>query len=134
MQVGGDNLNLELGMVEAQVAGGEDPAAGTPPETSTVKALRGVGFLTLVISVGTLVYKPPHGLLFQHHALAYYLTLVGIFFAGVVEVWTAFWVSETAGVGGGRRALGRAVLWASVVPLAAALGIGGYTVLANVPS
>jgi hypothetical protein len=83
---------------------------------------------------GTLVYKPPHGLLFQHHALAYYLTLVGIFFAGVVEVWTAFWVSETAGVGGGRRALGRAVLWASVVPLAAALGIGGYTVLANVPS
>lgn len=54
MQVGGDNLNLELGMVEAQVAGGEDPAAGTPPETSTVKALRGVGFLTLVISVGTL--------------------------------------------------------------------------------
>ncbi|BAS70378.1 uncharacterized protein [Oryza sativa Japonica Group] len=131
-QAGIDNLNLELGMVGAQVAGGEAPAAGTSPET-TVKALRGVGFLTLVISVGTLVYKPPHGLLFQLHVLAYYLTLVGIFFAGVVEVWTAFWVSE-AGVGGGRRAFGRAVLWASVVPLAAALGIGGYTVLANVPS
>uniref|UniRef100_A0A0E0JE01 Uncharacterized protein n=1 Tax=Oryza punctata TaxID=4537 RepID=A0A0E0JE01_ORYPU len=135
-QVGIDNLNLELGMVGAQVTGGEASAAaaaGTPPET-TVKALRGVGFVTLVISVGTLVYKPPHGLLFEHHVLAYYLTLVGIFFAGVVEVWTAFLVSEAGDGCRLRRAFGRAVLWGSVVPLATALGIGSYTVLANVPS
>uniref|UniRef100_A0A0D3EJJ4 Uncharacterized protein n=1 Tax=Oryza barthii TaxID=65489 RepID=A0A0D3EJJ4_9ORYZ len=97
MQVGGDNLNLELGMVEAQVAGGEDPAAGTPPETSTVKALRGVGFLTLVISVGV------DGVL------------------GVRNGRCRRWPSR---VGEG-RALGLR---------RAALGIGGYTVLANVPS
>uniref|UniRef100_A0A0E0MRA0 Uncharacterized protein n=1 Tax=Oryza rufipogon TaxID=4529 RepID=A0A0E0MRA0_ORYRU len=142
MQVGRDNLemlqqvgsySLEIGAAEAAGVAGEEYRSGTPPPGQFVKELLGVGSLTLAMAAGTLVYKPPHGLLFQRHVLAYYLTLVGIFLAGVAEVWTAFWLSEAAGDGRRRRrrALGRAVLWASVVPLAAIAGIGGYTVLVN---
>ncbi|KAF0918318.1 hypothetical protein E2562_023389 [Oryza meyeriana var. granulata] len=52
--------------------------------------------------------------------------------AGVVEVWTALWVSDgEARDGRSRRAFGKVVHWASVVPLVAVAGIGGYTVLVN---
>uniref|UniRef100_I1NK65 Uncharacterized protein n=1 Tax=Oryza glaberrima TaxID=4538 RepID=I1NK65_ORYGL len=138
-QAGRDNLemlqvssySLEIGAAEAAGAAGEEyRSSGTPaaPAGQFVKELLGVGSLTLAMVAGTLVYKPPHGLLFQRNVVAYYLTLVVIFLAGVAEVWTAFWLSEAAG-DGRRGALGRAVLWASVLPLAAIAGIGGYTVL-----
>ena len=145
MQAGRDNLemlqvssySLEIGAAEAAGAAGEEyRSSGTPaaPAGQFVQELLGVGSLTLAMAAGTLVYKPPHGLLFQRHVVAYYLTLVVIFLAGVAEVWPAFWLSEAAGDGRRRRrrgALGRAVLWASVLPLAAIAGIGGYTVLVN---
>ncbi|KAF0918319.1 hypothetical protein E2562_023390 [Oryza meyeriana var. granulata] len=119
-----DNNNLEIGAAEAQDAGKE--------LGSLTKRIKGVGLATLVMSVSTLVNEPAHGWFFEHHAVAYYLTLMGIFIAGVVEVWTAFWLSGGAQAGHGRRAFGAAVFWASVVPLAAVAGIGGYIVLANV--
>lgn len=131
------SYSLEIGAAEAAGAAGEEyRSSGTPaaPAGQFVKELLGVGSLTLAMAAGTLVYKPPHDLLFQRHVVAYYLTLVVIFLAGVAEVWTAFWLSEAAGDGRCRRrrgALGRAVLWASVLPLAAIAGIGGYTVLVN---
>uniref|UniRef100_A0A0E0JE00 Uncharacterized protein n=1 Tax=Oryza punctata TaxID=4537 RepID=A0A0E0JE00_ORYPU len=137
MQVGRDNLEMlqvssySLDMGAAGVAG-EEHRSGTPPPGQFVKELLGMGSLTLAMAAGTLVYKPPHGLLFQRHVLAYYLTLVVIFFAGVAEVWTSFWLSEALDNRRQRpcrHALGRAMLWASVVPLAAIAGIGGYTVL-----
>lgn len=82
-----------------------------------------MGFLTPVVDVRTVL----SGVLFQHHVATYYLTLVGIFLAGLTEVWTAFWVSQTHD----RRTFGKAVLWASVVPLVVVIGLGGYAVLFN---
>ncbi|KAF2948374.1 hypothetical protein DAI22_01g032000 [Oryza sativa Japonica Group] len=121
-----DSNNLEIGAAdEAQDAGEEELG-------SVRKKLNGVGFVTLAMAVSTLVHKPAdHGELFQGHAIAYYLTLMVIFLAGVVEVWTALWVSNAGESGRRRRAFGRVVLCASVVPLAAVAGIGGYTVMVN---
>uniref|UniRef100_A0A0E0FG53 Uncharacterized protein n=1 Tax=Oryza nivara TaxID=4536 RepID=A0A0E0FG53_ORYNI len=133
VQAGSDNL--ELGAVEIQVPSGEEviPAvSGTGP---LVKGLRGSGLLTLLVSVTTILNKPPHGVLFARHVIAYYLTLAGIFVAGVLEIGTVLWVTGGArgggGGGGGRRAFGRVVLWASVVPLTVVSGIGGYNVVVN---
>uniref|UniRef100_J3KWE9 Uncharacterized protein n=1 Tax=Oryza brachyantha TaxID=4533 RepID=J3KWE9_ORYBR len=85
------------------------------------------------MAVGLLIYRPPHGVLFEHHALAYYMALAFIFAAGAVEVWTAFWLAEEEDDDhhhhGRRRAFGRAVLCVSVIPLAAGVGLGGYAVL-----
>uniref|UniRef100_A0A0D3EJJ5 Uncharacterized protein n=1 Tax=Oryza barthii TaxID=65489 RepID=A0A0D3EJJ5_9ORYZ len=91
--------------------------SGTGP---LVKGLRGSGLLTLLVSVTTILNKPPHGVLFARHVIAYYLTLAGIFVAGVLVTGGA---RGGGGGGGRRRAFGR------VVPLTVVSGIGGYNVV-----
>ncbi|KAL5228352.1 hypothetical protein ABZP36_016617 [Zizania latifolia] len=136
MQVG--SASLELGDVQlAQVAGIDQPGSATSPgqqqqQQQLAKLLWGMGFLTLVMSAATFFHKPQaHGVLY---VLVYYLTLVLIFVAGVVEVCTAFRMSQAHDDDDGdgrRRAFGRAVLLASVIPLATVAGLGGYTILFN---
>ncbi|KAL5226257.1 hypothetical protein ABZP36_014522 [Zizania latifolia] len=135
MQVGVGSVSLELGDVQlAQVAGNDQSGSGTSPgqqQQQLARSLWGTGFLTLVMSVGTFLHTPQaQGVLLDHHALAYYITLAWIFIAGVVEAGTALWVSQ-APDDSGRRAFGRAVLWASIIPLATVVSLGGYTILFN---
>ncbi|KAG8053462.1 hypothetical protein GUJ93_ZPchr0001g33163 [Zizania palustris] len=95
--------------------------------------LVGIGFTTVFMATGIIFHnEPPHVLLFYGHPIAYYLTLMSIFIAGVFEIGTAFGVSrahDDGEAGDGRRiAFGRAVLWASIIPLATVGGLGGYTI------
>ncbi|KAL6626721.1 hypothetical protein ACP70R_030447 [Stipagrostis hirtigluma subsp. patula] len=104
------------------------------PDTSKklARLLFSLGFFTLVMDVGTALYKPPRGVVFARHNLAYYLTLAAIFAAGVVQVWTGIWLSSSSGQDDGRRRkLARAVLGMSVVPLVVVVALGGFTVLRN---
>ncbi|KAL5228460.1 hypothetical protein ABZP36_016725 [Zizania latifolia] len=131
-QNGSVPFDLELG--DANQSG-----SGTPPGqqqiTRLARSLLGIGFAILAMATGIFFHKePPHVLLFDRHPIAYYLTLAWIFIAGVVEAWTAFWVSHALddgedGGGGGRTAFGRAVLWASIIPLSTVVGLGGYSII-----
>lgn len=118
-----------IGEMEEQLAAAASAFTAGNGTPSLIKALSSAGFSTIAMAVGMLVYKPAHGALFEHHIFAayYYLALVLIFVAGVVEIFVAFWVSDDQH--GRRRAIGGAVLRASVVPLAAVVGLGGYAVL-----
>uniref|UniRef100_A0A0D9UWP4 Uncharacterized protein n=1 Tax=Leersia perrieri TaxID=77586 RepID=A0A0D9UWP4_9ORYZ len=113
MQFG--SIGLDIGELEAQTAQVTGESGGGSDSSSLWKVLRGIGFVTLTMDIGTFVYKPAHGVLFEHHLFAYYLTLGMIFLAGVAEVWTAFWLSQ-AHHDGHRGVLGRAVLCASLLP------------------
>ncbi|KAL5229225.1 hypothetical protein ABZP36_017490 [Zizania latifolia] len=130
MQVGSASVELGVGDVDVelgQVAGIDQSGSATSPgrqqRQQLARSLWATGFLTLVTSAGTFLHK-------QDHAVLYDITLACIFVAGVIEVWTAFWVSQAHddGDGGGGRpcTFGRAVLLASVIPLATVVGLGGY--------
>uniref|UniRef100_A0A0D3G0I1 Uncharacterized protein n=1 Tax=Oryza barthii TaxID=65489 RepID=A0A0D3G0I1_9ORYZ len=69
-------------------------------------------------------FKAPGGI-FQHHSKApfylYYGIIGGVAIFGFAEAWTGFWVSGDLN---GRRAVGRTILWVSILPLVvAALGV-----------
>ncbi|KAK3163873.1 hypothetical protein QOZ80_1AG0009490 [Eleusine coracana subsp. coracana] len=84
------------------------------------------GFSTMLMDLATALYKPPRGVVFEGHKLAYYLILAAIFAAGMVEVSTAFWFSR---YGRNRTSLAKAVVCASVLPLVAVIALGGFAVL-----
>jgi hypothetical protein len=84
------------------------------------------GFLTLAMDLATALYKPPQGVVFERHRLAYYLTLAGIFLAGLAEVATAFWLSC---YGQAHGVFTRAILYASFVTLVIVTALGGFSIL-----
>ncbi|KAL6626737.1 hypothetical protein ACP70R_030463 [Stipagrostis hirtigluma subsp. patula] len=67
----------------------DDMNAACEPGSSRqlVRLLFSLGFLTLVTDLATALYRPPKAMIFESHKLAYYLTLAGIFAAGVAELW-----------------------------------------------
>ncbi|KAM3334362.1 hypothetical protein ACQJBY_029028 [Aegilops geniculata] len=87
------------------------------------QALLGVGLATASMATYTAVHRRPSG-----QELAYFLGLGGAFVAGVSEMWAALWVSGDVPV---RRRKGKVILYASVVPLVIAGGLGGFTVVFN---
>ncbi|KAF7020758.1 hypothetical protein CFC21_033813 [Triticum aestivum] len=84
---------------------------------------------TLVIAIGTALYKSASGVLFLHHPLAYYCGLAAIFVAGVGETLAAYWLACSRDANGRHFTIGKAVWWASIVPLIFVLGIGGCHVI-----
>lgn len=91
------------------------------------QALWTVALLTLVIDIGTALYKPARGTLFVYDKHAYYLILIGIFFSRVAEALIAFWLSRSHEVDKRCFSFGRVVLCASIVPFVAIIGIGGFS-------
>ncbi|XP_037410044.1 uncharacterized protein LOC119272733 [Triticum dicoccoides] len=88
------------------------------------QALLGVGLATATMATYAAVLRRPGG-----QELAYYfLGLGGAFVAGVTEMWAALWISGDVPA---RRRKGKVILYASVVPLVIAGGLGGFTVVFN---
>ncbi|CAO2193627.1 unnamed protein product [Urochloa humidicola] len=106
-----------------------DPGASS---RKLARALFAVGFLTLVMDLATSFYRPPGGVVFGRHRLAYYLTLAGIFVAGATEVSAACWLSQSSGEAQDRRrraTLARTALCCSLLPLVVVVALGGFAVL-----
>ncbi|CAO2204657.1 unnamed protein product [Urochloa humidicola] len=84
-----------------------------------------VGSWTLVSLFSRIVCKLPPGGIFEGHPIAYYyLTLFGVFLAGVAEVYAAILLSSAQDGGGRVRAIAGPLLCASVVLLAALVALG----------
>lgn len=108
-----------------------DPVNKEPPtmvlsSVQLSQALMTVALLTMAIDVGTVLYKPARGAVFSHNKLAYYLTLVVIFIAGVAEALIAVWLSRSHEVDKRCFSFGRVVLCVSLAPFVAIIGIGGF--------
>ncbi|KAK3163872.1 hypothetical protein QOZ80_1AG0009480 [Eleusine coracana subsp. coracana] len=104
----------------------EEPVAGGAASMQLERLLFFSGFLTLVMALATALYKPPRGVVFERHRLAYYLTLAGIFLAGLGEIGTAFWLSRYGHPCG---VFVRTILYVSLVPLVLVVALGGFSVL-----
>lgn len=116
--------NGDGGDVRVNIDPPAEPATMSP--ALLPRALWTVALLTLIVDVGTLLYKPPRGVVFGHHRLAYYLALVGAFAAGVAEAWTAFWISRSRDAYRRRYSFGRLVLCASIGPFVIVVAIGSF--------
>ena len=97
---------------------GEDSSASP---RKLARMLLAMGFFTLLMTVATLLYKPPRGVIFKRYKQAYYLTLAAVSAAGMAEVSIAFCLSSCR--------LGRVILCASVAPFALIVALGGFSVL-----
>ncbi|TVU21937.1 hypothetical protein EJB05_31608, partial [Eragrostis curvula] len=115
-------------LLSAAAVDGRDDADSSA-KTQLAKTLSSMGFLTLTMDVATALYTPPQGVLFEGHMLAYYLTLVGIFAAGLVELFTAFCLSNSGQANGRLVSFARALICASVAPLVTIIALGGFSVL-----
>ncbi|CAL4958110.1 unnamed protein product [Urochloa decumbens] len=93
-----------------------------------VQPLFWVGSWTLVAVFNRIICKVPPGAIFEGHMIAYYLTLFGVFLAGVAEVYSAILLSSAQDGGGRVRAIAAPLLCASVVLLAALVALGGSPV------
>ncbi|CAN6236087.1 unnamed protein product [Urochloa humidicola] len=85
-------------------------------------------------AVYMMLFRPPAGLFVLSGSLfrAYYCVLAAIAVFGVAEAWTGLWLShddDPAAVPPRRRAIGVAVLWASVLTLLILAAVGGFAVL-----
>lgn len=88
------------------------------------------GLATLVMAAATVLYRSPHGVVFEQQRFAYYSTLAEIFAAGLAEVGTACWLASSGQQGRRRsRAFRAGVVCASVVPLVAIVALGGFSVV-----
>ncbi|CAO2185611.1 unnamed protein product [Urochloa humidicola] len=132
-----NNINGDVALqIEQQPNEAHSPAPPEVPVTSGNRArlLFVLGFLTMLMDLATLLYKPPRGVWFEARKLAYYLTLAIIFAAGSAEIIAAFWMCTSSHVNsrGWRRALENVVLLASMVPFVAIIALGGFSVLVKI--
>ncbi|XBI15523.1 hypothetical protein VPH35_057930 [Triticum aestivum] len=116
-----DNFSINIDPID------EEPSTRVVSSVQLSQALWTVALLTLAIDIGTALYKPARGMLFGHNKLAYYLTLIGIFFSGIAEALIAVWLSHSHEVDKRCFLIGRVVLCASIVPFVAIIGIGGFS-------
>ncbi|CAO2193619.1 unnamed protein product [Urochloa humidicola] len=82
-----------------------------------------LGIVTCAMAVTLAVRDPPPGL----DKNAYFLAIAGAFFAGIVEVITAVFISNNNPRG--RRATGRKLMYAFLGPLAVAVGLSVASLL-----
>ncbi|KAL6626718.1 hypothetical protein ACP70R_030444 [Stipagrostis hirtigluma subsp. patula] len=124
--IGGAAMDVEAQVpVELLAETAMEPGAST----MLARSLLWLGFLTLLMDVGTALYKPPRGVIFERHQMAYYLTLSAVFAAGIAEVWAAIWLNSSGEDNGRRLAYAGALLYMSVVPLVVVVALGGFAVL-----
>ncbi|KAF7040323.1 hypothetical protein CFC21_050232 [Triticum aestivum] len=79
-----------------------------------------------------IISSAPRGL-FLHHGKApyclYYGILVAVAIFGLFQASAGFWVSGDVV---GRRAVGKTIMWVSIVPLVMVVALGGGLVILNV--
>lgn len=125
-QVGANNDNRDDDLSINVDPVNEEPPTMVLSSVQLSQALMTVALLTMAIDVATVLYKPARGAVFSHNKLAYYLTLVVIFIAGVAEALIAVWLSRSHEVDKRCFSFGRVVLCASLAPFVAIIGIGGF--------
>lgn len=118
------HIDLEFPVAEADVDPANVPTSVSPENLAIAQWV--VALLTLSLVISTVLYKPARGVVFGRNKEAYYLTLAAIFVAGVVEVFTAMWISRSRNANRRRFSFGRVVLCASIGPLVAIIGISGF--------
>uniref|UniRef100_A0A0D9ZQV8 Uncharacterized protein n=1 Tax=Oryza glumipatula TaxID=40148 RepID=A0A0D9ZQV8_9ORYZ len=89
-------------------------------------ALISGGVVEAAAAIFVAFFKPPGGV-FQHHGKApfylYYGIIGGVAIFGFAEAWAGFWVSGDLS---GRRAVGKTILWVSILPLVLVAALGGF--------
>ncbi|XP_006652845.1 uncharacterized protein LOC102709457 [Oryza brachyantha] len=89
-------------------------------------ALVSCGVVEAAAAIFLAFFKPPGGL-FEHHGKAlfclYYGILGGVAVFGFAEAWAGLWVSGDLVQ---RRAVGKTILWVSILPLVLVAALGGF--------
>ncbi|XBI14219.1 hypothetical protein VPH35_140835 [Triticum aestivum] len=84
------------------------------------------GVLEAAGALWLLVYRGPGGV-FLHHGrvvfYSYYAILVVLVLFGCAEAWVGLWVNQRPC---DRRAVGRTIVWCSILPLVLVAGLGGF--------
>ncbi|KAL6843774.1 hypothetical protein ACP4OV_026345 [Aristida adscensionis] len=90
-------------------------------------ALISGGLVEAAIALALAVFRAPSGI-FVHAAFLYYAILGAIVVFGIIQAYTGMYV---AGNPNDRRAIGKTILWISVLPvvLVLGLGLGGFITL-----
>ncbi|CAM0902884.1 unnamed protein product [Alopecurus aequalis] len=92
-------------------------------------ALISCGVIQAAAALCLIIYRAPGGL-FLHHGRAplymYYGILIAIVLFGLVEASAGFWVSGNVI---GRRAVGKTILWLSILPLVVIAALVGFVIL-----
>ncbi|XBJ04588.1 hypothetical protein VPH35_023499 [Triticum aestivum] len=92
-------------------------------------ALISCGVVEAAAALCLIISSPPRGL-FLHHGKAphylYYGILVAVVIFGLFEASAGFWVSGDVV---GRRAVGKTIMWVSIVPLVTVAALGWLVIL-----
>jgi len=87
------------------------------------------GVVEAAAALALAIFEPPRGI-FQHHGKApfylYYSILVTTVIFGLVEASVGFWVSRDLN---GRGAVGKTVMFISILPIVFVAGLGGFVIL-----
>ena len=87
------------------------------------------GVVEAAAALALAIFEPPGGI-FQHHGKAplylYYGILVTTVIFGLVEASVGFWVSRDLN---GRGAVGKTVMFISILPIVFVAGLGGFVIL-----
>lgn len=92
-------------------------------------ALMSAGAFQAAAALALAFFKAPGGILL-HHGRApvylYYGVLIATMIFGLVEAYAGFWVSGDLTA---RRAVGKTIIWISILPIVLVAGLGGFVVL-----
>uniref|UniRef100_A0A8I6Y9B9 Uncharacterized protein n=1 Tax=Hordeum vulgare subsp. vulgare TaxID=112509 RepID=A0A8I6Y9B9_HORVV len=93
------------------------------------RALISCGVLKAAAALCLLLFKAPGGI-FLHHGRGllylYFAVLIAVVVFGIMEALVGVWVS---GELDGRHAVGKTVLWVSILPLVFVAALGGFGIL-----
>ncbi|KAL6843807.1 hypothetical protein ACP4OV_026378 [Aristida adscensionis] len=92
-------------------------------------ALITCGVVQAAAALALAVFKAPGGI-FLHHGKAplylYYGILIAVVVFGLAEAYAGFCVSGDLA---NRRAVGKTILWTSILPIVLVTGLGGFVIL-----
>ncbi|KAL6651400.1 hypothetical protein ACP70R_010325 [Stipagrostis hirtigluma subsp. patula] len=92
-------------------------------------ALISTGVVQAAAALALAIFKAPGGI-FLHHGKAflylYYGILIAVVTFGLVEAYVGFYVSGNLT---DRRAIGKTILWISILPIVLVAGLGGFVIL-----